>query len=102
MVWNNEIIENPILCTSLDGKRIFKYYNPVLNAYKIKKVIFNYPATIVIWADGTKTVVKIHEAYNFYGYNTPDYFDKEKGILLCMMKKIYGEGYYKQLKKWCE
>ena len=39
---------------------------------KIKKVIFNEPATIVFWNDGTKTVVKT---------SPNDKFDKEKGIL---------------------
>ena len=39
--------------------------------FKIEKVIFNDPATIVIWADGSKTVVKCQEG---------DVFDKEKGL----------------------
>jgi len=39
---------------------------------KIKEVIFNEPATIVFWNDGTKTVVKT---------SPNDKFDKEKGIL---------------------
>lgn len=37
----------------------------------IKKVIFNCPATIVLWADGTKTVVKSGDY---------DVFDPEKGL----------------------
>ena len=47
----------------------------------IKKVVFNYPATIVFWKDGTKTVVKCQ-----YG----EAYDKEKGIALCFMKKFFG------------
>ena len=44
----------------------------------VKKVIFNNPATIVFWSDGTKTVVKCQEG---------DTFDQEKGLALCFMKK---------------
>lgn len=47
----------------------------------VKKVIFNNPATIVFWSDGTKTIVKCQEG---------DTFDQEKGLALCFMKKIYG------------
>lgn len=45
-----------------------------------KKVIFNPPATIVIWNDNTKTVVKC-------GPN--DYYDPEKGLALCFMKRAF-------------
>lgn len=44
----------------------------------IKKVIFNPPATIVIWADGKKTVVKAH--------NEP--FDPEKGLAMAISNHI--------------
>lgn len=47
----------------------------------IKNVIFNDPATIVMWSDGTKTVVKCGEN---------DIFDPEKGIAMCCMKKLLG------------
>lgn len=47
----------------------------------IKNVIFNDPATIVMWSDGTKTVVKCGEN---------DSFDPEKGIAMCCMKKLLG------------
>ena len=47
----------------------------------IKNVIFNDPATIVMWSDGTKTVVKCGEN---------DTFDPEKGIAMCCMKKLLG------------
>lgn len=48
---------------------------------KISKVIFNDPATIVLWADGTKTVVKCQEG---------DIFDEEKGLAMAICKKAYG------------
>lgn len=47
----------------------------------IKKVIFNDPATIVFWTDGTKTIVKCGEN---------DDFDPEKGIAMACMKKLLG------------
>lgn len=47
----------------------------------IKNVIFNDPATIVMWSDGTKTVVKCGEG---------DTFDPEKGVAMCCMKKLLG------------
>ena len=47
----------------------------------IKNVIFNDPATIVMWSDGTKTVVKCSEN---------DIFDPEKGVAMCCMKKLIG------------
>lgn len=60
---------------------------------EIKNVIFNDPATIVFWADGTKTVVKAQEN---------DWFDPEKGLAMAIAKKVYGNqgNYYNKLKKW--
>lgn len=58
----------------------------------IKKVIFNNPATIVFWSDGSKTVVKAHL----------DDYDPEKGLAMAIAKKALGnEGnYYNVFKKW--
>ena len=56
----------------------------------IKKVIFHDPATIILWLDGTKTVVKAH--------NEP--FDPEKGFAMAVCKKLYGTG--SRLKKIIE
>ena len=61
---------------------------------KIKKVIFNNPATIVYWDDDTRTVVKCQDG---------DVYDKEKGLALCYMKKIIGNksgNFNKTLKEW--
>lgn len=58
--------------------------------YRIKNVIFNPPATIVFWADGTKTVVKAHG----------EEFDPEKGLAMAIAKKVLGTGYYPEIKKW--
>ena len=47
---------------------------------EIKEVIFNYPATIVCWKDGSKTVVKC-------GKDEP--FDREKAVAMCFLKKMF-------------
>lgn len=59
----------------------------------IRKVIFNDPATIVMWSDGTKTVVKC-------GPN--DSFDKEKGLAMAIVKKMAGNDnrFHKIFKKY--
>ena len=46
----------------------------------VKKVIFSGDRTIIMWNDGTKTVTQCHEF---------DVYDKEKGVLACMAKKLY-------------
>lgn len=64
-----------------------------INMQRIKKVIFNDPATIVFWSDGTKTVVKRGEN---------DAFDPEKGLAMAISKKFFDNmGYYYDVfKKW--
>lgn len=59
----------------------------------VKKVVFNDPATIVYWADGTKTVVKCQEG---------DTFDPEMGLAMAIAKKAMGNtgAYNKVFKKW--
>lgn len=60
---------------------------------KIKDVIFNDPATIVFWTDGTKTVVQCQD---------DDIFDPEKGLAMAITKKALGNkgNYCNELKKW--
>ena len=64
-----------------------------INMQRIKKVIFNNPATIVFWSDGTKTVVKCGEN---------DTFDPEKGLAMAISKKFFDNMsyYYDVFKKW--
>lgn len=61
----------------------------------IKKVIFNAPATIVFWTDGSKTVVKASDT---------EYYDKEKGLAMCIAKKYLGNkgNYYNTFRKFLE
>ena len=65
------------------------------NSFVIKKVIFNDPATIVLWSDGSKTVVKCQDG---------DTFDPEKGLAMAFVKKIFGNkgSYCNQIKKWTD
>ena len=48
---------------------------------QIKKVIYNYPATIIFWADDTKTVVQCQYE---------DVYDPEKGLAMAIAKKALG------------
>lgn len=59
----------------------------------IKDVIFNDPATIVFWVDGSKTVVKCQPG---------ETFDPEKGLAMAISKKVLGNdyGYYETFSKY--
>lgn len=59
----------------------------------IKDVIFNDPATIVFWTDGSKTVVKCQKG---------ETFDPEKGLAMAISKKVLGNdyGYYETFAKY--
>lgn len=59
----------------------------------IKEVIYHDPATIILWKDGTKTVVKCQK---------DDIYDPEKGFVMAFMKKFYGnKGNFNDiLRKW--
>lgn len=59
----------------------------------IERVIFNDPATIVLWSDGTKTVVKAQDG---------ETYDPEKGLALAISKKALGNqgNYYNEFDKW--
>lgn len=59
----------------------------------IKKVIFHKPATIVIWEDGTKTVVKC---------NKDDSWDPEKGLAMAIIKKSIGLKQFNKFMKGAE
>lgn len=61
----------------------------------IKNVYFNNPVTVVIWDDGTKTVVKCQKQMG-------DTYSKETGLAMCITKKALGNkgNYYDIFKKW--
>nr|DAX39617.1 MAG TPA: hypothetical protein [Caudoviricetes sp.] len=56
----------------------------------IEKIIFNNPATIVIWADGTRTVVKACKE---------DKFDKGVGLKTALLQRVFGKGIDKEINK---
>lgn len=87
------------LSTDKEGKLMTNYeYDYIASRMvmipKIKDVIFNNPATIVKWADGTKTVVKVQKG---------EPYDEEKGLAMAFIKKIYdNKGNYNDIfRKWC-
>lgn len=59
----------------------------------IKQVIFNDPATIIYWTDGTRTVVKCQDG---------DIYDPEKGLAMAISKKALGNkgNYCEIFKHW--
>lgn len=83
--WEQECVFNgrtmhTFRCYALDGS--FNWFiQDKTPCFEIEKVIYNDPATIVFWADGTKTVVKCGEE---------DIYDYQTGLLMCIAKKAYG------------
>lgn len=71
----------------------FTFTEFVISGLKIKKVIFNKPATIVFWEDNTKTVVQCGPL---------DSFDPEKGLAMAIAKKALGNkgNYYNEIYKY--
>ena len=64
----------------------------LMKNFAIEDVIFNNPATIVKWSDGTKTVVKAEN----------EEFDPEKGLAMAICKRMLGNkyDYYDIFKKY--
>lgn len=89
--------KSPLAYPTTDGESpvsnaIAASYVNVLFTCRIEKVIFHDPATIIIWKDKTKTVVKCH--------NEP--YDREKGLAMCFAKKVLGEKFHSTFREWCE
>ena len=92
------MIKNEILKV-LDANEFWLINDPIptekleIDSLSIKEVIFNDPATIILWKDGTKTVVKCSEN---------DEYDPEKGMAMAICKKILGNkgNYYSIFSKW--
>ena len=78
----------------VDDDLIEEVYNELLEEemIMIERVLFNNPATIVWWEDGTKTVVKADG----------EVFDPEKGLAMAIAKKYFGNkgNYWNEFKKW--
>ena len=65
------------------------------NKKEIKRVIFNEPYTIIIWANGEKTIVKAQDG---------EPYDKEKGLAMCFAKYALGNTcrYFDFFKEVCD
>ena len=98
---DNNTVEKQIYMMSARGSGKTRWVSEQLkNAWpcknnikdNIKDVIFNDPATIVFWVDGSKTVVKCQKG---------ETFDPEKGLAMAISKKVLGNdyGYYETFAK---
>lgn len=78
--WNRDVATAADVARNksfLPPKPSYTYVNP----FQIVRVIFSNPATIVFWADGTKTVVKCQEG---------DVYSEETGLAMAIVKKVFG------------
>lgn len=83
VAWNGADIKYVVNdISSLEYLKVLRQYSSDVEFRTgIKKVIFNGPATIVIWADGAKTVVKCAEG---------DTNSKFAGLAIAICKHMYG------------
>ena len=65
-----------------------KKYSGAFDGFYIKEVIYNNPATIVLWSDGTKTVSKCSDK---------DEYSIERGLEVCILKKLITSKKYKEI-----
>ena len=88
------IIDILLIERELDACTAFKTFvrTNKLPTIRAVDVIFNDPATIIIWADGSKTVVKAEN----------EKFDPEKGLAMAISKKVLGNkhDYYEVFKRY--
>ena len=83
-------------CNKMEGVKTDmnrKCNRSAANPLEIKNVYFNDPVTVVMWNDGTKTIVRCSEN---------DFYDPEKGLAMAIVKKAYGNDnkFHKVFKKW--
>lgn len=95
-IYNNAVVGNSEtineLIKGMKGDNMFEYKIRFVIS-DVKKVIINDPATIILWKDGSKTVVKCTEN---------DEFDPEKGILLALVKHMLFEDSSTRMSKWMD
>lgn len=78
--------------SSTDYRAMFNLKDGQL-ANGIKKVIFNPPATIIIWRTGEKTVVKCKPG---------EKYDRWTGFAMCLSKYLLGEDFHGVFRKFCD
>ena len=92
---NDTYLSKYIVENSLPGDTTDPFDEAKTGMYipEIKNVYFNYPMTIVMWADGTKTIVKCQDG---------DFYDNMTGLAMAISKKALGNDgkYYNVFKKW--
>ena len=97
LITTPEMIRRRKVAYRLSRAAAYGLFSPAMKektlSMTIKKVIFNPPATIIIWDDKTKTVVKAQE---------DEPYDPEKGMAMCIAKHIYGDcgSYYNVFSEW--
>lgn len=72
---------SPEVTIKMTVDEFYKVAETASKSTLIKKVHFNPPATVVLWVDGSKTVVKAQEGDNY---------DPEKGLAMAIAKKALG------------
>lgn len=77
----NEMNYNNIPARVTDNHMKIHAPIPIIKIPEISKVVFNNPATIVFWEDGTKTAVKCMEGQEFNEYY---------GVACAIMKRFFG------------
>lgn len=82
----NLLEQNPI------SKKVSVVTYATYSLPKIRNVYFNNPVTVVIWADGTKTIVRCEN----------EEYDPEKGLAMAISKKALGNKgrYFDTFKYW--
>lgn len=68
-------------CEEIEEELCTDYEPPLWGIPDIERIIFNPPATVVYWIDGTKTVVKAMEG---------EKYEKYAGFAMACMKKMFG------------
>lgn len=63
------------------NKNLYDFLYDFDKELKVTKVIYNDPATIVYFSDGTKSVVKLHPE---------DTFNETIGLLMAISKRLLG------------
>ena len=97
LITTPDMIRRRRVANKLSRAAAYGLFSPAMKektlSMTIKKVIFNPPATIIIWDDNTKNVVKAQE---------DEPYDPEKGMAMCIAKHIYGDSgsYYNIFSEW--
>lgn len=89
--WNDTPVRLPVQYDTFTNEDTVEAIKHAINAVygittyektpRIRKVIFNPPATVVMWEDGTKTIVKCREG---------EEFKEELGLAMAIAKRYFG------------